>query len=87
MGRQRTTEQQIADTEARLSRLRQRERRERDRRLLLTGVAIQQWAGEDKERQSTVQQILDDHIVAERDRQFLGLPVKPRSNPVEQEQQ
>lgn len=74
MAQHRSTEQLLAEAEQRAARLRQRQRRERDRRLLLIGVAMEQWAGDDQERQETIRKILDQHINADRDRKFLGLP-------------
>jgi len=74
MAEHRSTEQLLAEAEARAARLRQRQRRERDRRLLLIGVAMEEWAGNDQERQKAVRDILGRHINADRDRKFLGLP-------------
>lgn len=69
----RSTEELLAEAEARAARLRQRQRRERDRRLLLVGVAMEQWVGNDQERLQQLRAILDEGIKAERDRRFLGL--------------
>lgn len=78
MAQHRTTEQLLAEAEAQAARLRQRQRRERDRRLLLTGVALEAWAGDDQERLEQLRAILDEGIKAERDRRFLGLPIGDR---------
>lgn len=78
MGRHRTTEQQLADAEARAQRLRQRQRRERDRRLLLTGVAMESWAGGDPKRLKALREILDEQITTDRDRRALGLPTRDK---------
>lgn len=74
----RTTEQLLAEAEAKAARLRQRQRRERDRRLLLQGVALEQWAGDDPQRLEQLRAILDAGIRSERDRRFLGLPTDNR---------
>lgn len=78
MGKHRSTEQQLAEAEAKAARLRQRQRRERDRRLLLMGVAMEQWAGDDPQRLDAIRQMLDAGIRGERDRRFLGLPTDNR---------
>ena len=78
MGKQRSTEQLLAEAEAKAARLRQRKRRERDRRLLLVGVAMEKWAGDDQERLKQLRVILDRNIRGERDRRFLGLPIDNR---------
>ena len=76
---QRTTEQLLADAEAKAARLRKRQRRERDRRLVLTGIAFEAWAADEpddgtpEERQQIIRNILNQYIVSERDRKFLKL--------------
>ena len=65
---QRTTEQLLAEVEAKAAKLRKRQRRERDRRLVLTGIAFEAWAADQPNddspnRQKAIKDMLDKYIV------------------------
>ena len=53
-------------------------RKDATRRKILTGAALEAWAGDDQERQRQVRMILNKHVTAERDRKFLGLPMQDK---------
>lgn len=78
MAGHRSNEQLLAEAEARAARLRHRirskQRTERNRRLLLIGVATERFFDSVNNGDKALQDLLDTHITANRDRVFLALP-------------
>lgn len=74
----RSNEQLLAEAEARAARLKRRirskERTERNRRLLLIGVAAERLFAEKGNADARARSLLNDYITSARDRKFLGLP-------------
>nr|WP_299246491.1 hypothetical protein [uncultured Halomonas sp.] len=74
MSAQRTTDQQIADAEARLDRLRQKRRQEETRKKILIGAMVLQQIGEDETAYRNLLQGLDEYLTQDRDRRLFDLP-------------
>ena len=78
MGKHRSLEQQLADAEAKADKVRERQRSARTRRLIVTGAAMEAWAGDDPGRQQELRAILDRHVRSKRDRKAVGLLIDHR---------
>lgn len=82
MSAQRTTDQQIADAEARLDRLRQKRRQEETRKKILIGAMVLQQIGEDETAYRNLLHGLDEYLTHDRDRKLFDLPAHQTGNPV-----
>lgn len=78
MATHRSNEQLLAEAEAKAARLRRRirskARTERNRRLLLIGVAAERFFAERGDADAGTRGLLNHYITSARDREFLGLP-------------
>ncbi|WP_280564984.1 MULTISPECIES: mobilization protein [unclassified Chromohalobacter] len=76
MPQHRSKDQQLADAEARVARLRKAKRSEDTRRKILAGSVFMRLAEQDDQTRAQFRQIMDEHLDSERDRQLFDLPPK-----------